>query len=176
MFVIVIIIFVWPHTSLVHPYDLQKTGRTETSNGVYNPWYTKQHYVTPKDIDDWKLVRDTIGVEKTYEEIKAEFDERSYYSFYCEHFKKLPENNEFVLNWEIDNQLPFVCSLVAADEYDPKYSTVIEWAKEQNEQNPFYPWSEANENTPTQKSSSLHLHLPSVRLHASLQPNQRQKD
>lgn len=47
MFVICIIIFVWPVTSLVHPYDLMKI------DDKYNPWYTKTHYIDDKELERW---------------------------------------------------------------------------------------------------------------------------
>jgi hypothetical protein len=65
MFVIIVIIFVWPHTSLVHPYDLQTIGKTETDPGVYNPWYAKGHYITKEEIGKWKLVKESIENEAT---------------------------------------------------------------------------------------------------------------
>ena len=63
MLVICIIIFVWPVTSLVHPYDLQKMGVTETNEGLLNPWYTKGHYIDDKEIKAWNLTRDNIIAE-----------------------------------------------------------------------------------------------------------------
>jgi magnesium-transporting ATPase (P-type) len=51
MLVICVIIFVWPVTSLVHPYDLQKL------DGLYNPWYTKTHYIDKKEIEKWEFVK-----------------------------------------------------------------------------------------------------------------------
>ena len=69
MFVIIVIIFVWPHTSLIHPYDLQMIELTgEMGVGGYNPWFTKGHYVTEDEITKWKLVRDSIGLT---DEMKA---------------------------------------------------------------------------------------------------------
>lgn len=48
MFIIIVIIFIWPVTSLIHPYDYQKIEASELTHntGGYNPWYTKGHYVT----------------------------------------------------------------------------------------------------------------------------------
>lgn len=120
MLVICVIIFVWPVTSLVHPYDLKKMG----DDGKLNPWYTKNHYIDDKEIGSWNLTRDNIIAETTVgqePDFKSHFDERSYYSFYCEHYKKLPENEAFVLDWETAHNKPFVCSLIAADEYHPDY-------------------------------------------------------
>lgn len=64
MFVICVIIFVWPVTSLVHPYDLQML------DGKYNPWYTKTHYIDANEIEKWDIVKkgiddaaETAGVE-----------------------------------------------------------------------------------------------------------------
>lgn len=57
-----------------------------------------------------------------------------------------------MLDWEVEHSLPFVCSAVAAKEYDPKYEDIEIWAKKKNKDDPWYPWNPKNENTPTQKA------------------------
>ena len=74
MFIIIIIIFIWPVTSLIHPYDFQTIARDEdTGAGGFNPWFTKGHYVMADEITKWELVKKSI--DDTFEDRNATDEE-----------------------------------------------------------------------------------------------------
>jgi len=77
MIVIVVIIFVWPMTGLVHKYD---TILLESNPDVYNPYYTKTLYMeyNKEGKNPWKSIIEDNDLTKD------DFDQGLLYSFNCD--------------------------------------------------------------------------------------------
>ena len=92
MLVIVVIIFVWPMTGLVHKYDT-----ILLDEGVYNPYYTKTLYMeyNKEGKNPWKNIIDVNGLTKD------DFDEGLLYSFNCDWYIENDETKEaWSRQWE----------------------------------------------------------------------------